>query len=101
MNGTASQITAEKPCLPPFAPDQQFLITGLLRNVCRSFYLTLRVLPEAIRPQISFAYLFARASDTVADTEAVPLAERLGILRELREWFRRPKAGTANPEDIG
>lgn len=57
----------------------------LLRATARSFYLTLRVLPAAIRPQIGFAYLVARAADTIADTEIVPLDQRLGALEKLRE----------------
>lgn len=61
------------------------LLTSLLRDVSRSFYLTLRVLPGAIRPQIGLAYLLARATDTIADTEIVPAAERIEHLRRLRE----------------
>jgi farnesyl-diphosphate farnesyltransferase len=58
---------------------------GLLRDVSRTFYLTLRVLPAKIRPQIGLAYLLARTTDTVADTELVPLEERLQALAVLRE----------------
>src|SRR5438067_1444672 len=61
------------------------LLTDLLKQVSRSFYLTLRVLPGAIRPQISLAYLLARASDTIADTALVPAATRLEALRALRQ----------------
>jgi len=61
------------------------LLTSLLRDVSRSFYLTMRVLPQAIRPQISLAYLLARATDTIADTELLPVDERLGALKQLRE----------------
>jgi farnesyl-diphosphate farnesyltransferase len=57
----------------------------LLRATARSFYLTLRVLPAAIRRQIGFAYLVARAADTIADTEIVPLNQRLESLEKLRE----------------
>ncbi|HUA65107.1 MAG TPA: phytoene/squalene synthase family protein [Alphaproteobacteria bacterium] len=57
----------------------------LLRATSRSFYLTLRVLPLAIRPQIGFAYLVARAADTIADTEIVPLNQRVEALQKLRE----------------
>jgi farnesyl-diphosphate farnesyltransferase len=60
-------------------------LNDLLRATARSFYLTLRVLPGAIRPQISLAYLLARATDTIADTEIVPLAQRLDALQKLRE----------------
>ncbi len=56
----------------------------LLRETSRSFYLTLRVLPPAVRPQIGLAYLLARATDTIADTELVPVEERLAALAALR-----------------
>ena len=64
------------------APDE--LLTRLLRDVSRSFYWTLRILPAAVRPQISLAYLLARATDTIADTEIVPLSERRAALELLR-----------------
>jgi len=57
----------------------------LLQATSRSFYLTLRVLPRAIRPQIGLAYLLARATDTIADTEILPVAARLAALQKLRE----------------
>jgi farnesyl-diphosphate farnesyltransferase len=56
----------------------------LLKATARSFYLTLRVLPARVRPQIGLAYLLARTTDTVADTEIVPLAQRLDALHQLR-----------------
>ncbi len=58
---------------------------NLLKATSRSFYLTLRVLPDAIRPQIGLAYLLARTSDTIADTELVPLEQQLDALHKLRE----------------
>jgi farnesyl-diphosphate farnesyltransferase len=61
------------------------LLTSLLKGVSRSFYLTLRVLPGAIRPQIGLAYLLARTTDTIADTELVPIDQRLQALQLLRE----------------
>jgi farnesyl-diphosphate farnesyltransferase len=57
---------------------------NLLKQVSRSFYLTLRVLPGAIRPQIGLAYLLARTTDTVADTEVLPAGHRLAALEKLR-----------------
>lgn len=60
------------------------LLTTLLREVSRSFYLTLRLLPRQVRPQIGLAYLLARATDTIADTEVVPLNHRLAALDQLR-----------------
>ncbi len=79
-------LTAEKPCLPPSSEQQpRDLLTALLREVSRSFYLTLRVLPAEIRPQISLAYLLARASDTIADTESASVPERVALLSEMRD----------------
>jgi farnesyl-diphosphate farnesyltransferase len=89
-----SQVTADKPCLPPYAGDQQRDLTRiLLRDVSRSFYLTLRVLPREIRPQISLAYLLARASDTIADTKVVPRAKRVALLRQMQTVSRVPELG--------
>lgn len=67
------------------APWDTALVEGLLRQVSRSFYLTLRVLPAGVRPQISIAYLIARAADTLADTDAVACGRRLGLLQALRQ----------------
>src|SRR5437660_4208238 len=66
-----------------YAPNQ--LLTRLLKEVSRSFYLTLRVLPARVRPQIGLAYLLARTTDTIADTEILPLDQRLAALQALRD----------------
>ena len=68
---------------------EQELLGPVLRDVSRSFYQSLRILPGAVRPQISLAYLLARTSDTLADLEIVPAAERLRAL----DWFSRRVAG--------
>lgn len=89
-----NHITADKPCLPPHREEQRRDLIGLLlKQVSRSFYLTLRVLPQPIRPQISLAYLLARATDTIADTKAVPRAKRVLLLRELQSLTRVPELG--------
>lgn len=60
------------------------LLGTLLKNVSRSFYLTLRVLPAGLREPIGLAYLLARAADTIADTAILPSTERLDLLLALR-----------------
>jgi len=65
--------------------DAAHLLTKMLKDVSRSFYLTLRVLPGAVRPQISLAYLLARATDTIADTQIISVELRLDALRLFRE----------------
>ena len=61
------------------------LLTSILRDVSRSFYLTMRMLPDPVRRQISLAYLLARTTDTIADTELVDVSFRLQSLAALRE----------------
>ncbi len=56
---------------------------ALLRSVSRSFYLTLRFLPRALREPISLAYLLARATDTIADTPEIPAPLRRETLQAL------------------
>jgi farnesyl-diphosphate farnesyltransferase len=61
------------------------LLGSLLQDVSRSFYLTLRVLPAKIRSQIGLAYLLARTTDTIADTELIAPEKRLEALKHFRE----------------
>jgi farnesyl-diphosphate farnesyltransferase len=64
------------------APDTQ--LTGdLLKSVSRSFYLSLRLLPGALRKPVSLAYLLARGTDTLADTVQVPAETRREKLKAL------------------
>jgi farnesyl-diphosphate farnesyltransferase len=72
------------------------LPTNLLRATSRSFYLTLRVLPARVRPQIGLAYLLARTTDTIADTELIPLAQRLDALKQFRERILGQNAAPLN-----
>lgn len=60
------------------------ILPEILKRVSRSFYLTLRILPDGVRKPIGLAYLFCRTADTLADTSLIPPGERLKVL----EWFR-------------
>lgn len=57
----------------------------ILAAVSRSFYLTIRLLPERLRSPIGLAYLLARTSDTIADSSAAAPAARLGHLAAFEE----------------
>lgn len=74
------------------------LLTRLLKDVSRSFYLTLRIMPGAVRGPIGLGYLLARTTDTVADTGVLPPGRRLDALRQLRERIR---GATTRPLDFG
>src|SRR5205807_10342207 len=56
---------------------------SILASVSRSFYLSIRLLPKKLRDPVSLGYLLARASDTIADTTAVPIELRTEKLRLL------------------
>jgi farnesyl-diphosphate farnesyltransferase len=79
---------------------QTELLGDLLRATARSFYLTLRVLPAAVRPQIGLAYLLARTTDTIADTEVLPLAQRLSALRALAGRIAGASAESLNFDEL-
>ena len=66
----------------------------VLRSVSRSFYLSLRILPAALREPLSLAYLLARATDTIADTPEPPVALRTNALSQLAAGIQ----GTAGRE---
>jgi farnesyl-diphosphate farnesyltransferase len=55
-------------------------LLALLKEVSRTFYISVRLLPKRIRMAIALGYLLARASDTIADTNRLPPAERIGLL---------------------
>jgi len=67
------------------AEQRNQLLGPLLKEVSRSYYLTLRVLPSKIRSQIGLAYLLARTTDTIADTGLVAPDKRLQALKDLKE----------------
>ncbi len=62
----------------------------LLRHVSRSFNLSIRLLPQALQAPVAIGYLLARATDTVADTTALPLAERQVLLDRMTEAIAAP-----------
>jgi len=68
-------------------------VTTLLREVSRSFYFTLRVLPAAVRAPIGLAYLLARTTDTIADTELLGVEIRLEALERWRERIMGREGG--------
>lgn len=58
-------------------------LLSLLKTVSRSFYLSVRCLPERIRATVAVGYLVARASDSIADTNKLEADRRLRALSVL------------------
>lgn len=59
------------------------ILGPVLRDVSRSFYLSIRLLPRKLREPVGLAYLLARSTDTIADTTGIPAATRMETLRQL------------------
>ena len=70
----------------------QHLYGNILKGVSRSFYLTLRILPVAVREPIALAYLLARAADTLADTTVLPREQRLAQLQKFNAYVAAPES---------
>jgi len=74
----------------------QALGRTILRSVSRSFYLSIRFLPQQLREPIALAYLLARTTDTVADTTRIPGAARMEALKMLSDEIQ----GKASREEV-
>ena len=89
--------------------DARELGRDVLKGVSRSFYLSLRLLPAPMREPAGIAYLLARASDTIADSAAIPSEERMAFLdlharqvaglAEAVPWPQRLIGGTPDPQE--
>lgn len=71
------------------------LLGELLKNVSRSFYLSIRVLPASMREPVGVAYLLARSADTIADTRALAPEDRLERLLAFRSQVQGPSSEAA------
>lgn len=71
----------------------------LLERTARSFHLTLRLLPRAVRGEASLGYLLARATDTIADSSSLPAPRRADMLRSAVSSLARETIEGYSPED--
>jgi farnesyl-diphosphate farnesyltransferase len=72
----------------------------ILRGVSRSFDLSIRLLPPALQAPVAMGYLLARATDTVADTTALPLAERQLLLDHMTQAIAEPRTNEAKDLEL-
>ena len=68
-----------------------YLLRDILKRVSRSFYLTIAILPQAVRNQVALAYLLARAADSIADSGRLDDTERLQALRQFKKLVQPGK----------
>lgn len=69
---------------------------SILRDVSRSFFLSIRLLPRELRDPVALAYLLARSTDTIADTTRVAVEERVRLLSALAEAIQRGDEGVTD-----
>jgi farnesyl-diphosphate farnesyltransferase len=72
------------------------LLGPVLRDVSRSFYVSIRLLPRRLREPVGLAYLLARATDTLADTREIPATLRKQTLGTLASTIQ----GNAPPDQV-
>jgi farnesyl-diphosphate farnesyltransferase len=72
----------------------------ILQGVSRSFGLTIRLLPPALQAPVGIGYLLARATDTVADTTALPLTERQVLLDRMTLAIATPDASASEHPEL-
>jgi len=75
-------------------------LKGILKNVSRTLYLSINILPAKVRASMALGYLFCRALDTVTDCpgpdnalkrDILALARRLGDQKIYSELFEKIK----------
>ncbi|MDP3092094.1 MAG: phytoene/squalene synthase family protein [Nitrospira sp.] len=66
----------------------------------RLFYTTLVVVPADVRDQVGLGYLFARAADTIADTDLIDRSRRLDFLSQLKAQFVSDQISWSQIRDI-
>ena len=81
-------------------------IKTILKNVSRTLYLSVNILPEPVKTSMGMGYLLCRVMDTVVDCPGIGGAEKLEVLALMRgldkpgnsdELLRRMRALSAAP----
>jgi len=65
-------------------------LNELLKQTSRSLYLSASLLPQAVRPAFSVAYLLCRYADTIADTSLLPAEKRLEWIEIFPSFVTQP-----------
>jgi farnesyl-diphosphate farnesyltransferase len=76
-------------------------VPALLARVSRSFYLSIRLLPAAVRQPVAVGYLLARTSDTLADAPGLQTDERRALLDRFEAALHGEAAAAPLPTPAG
>lgn len=70
-------------------------IKSILKNVARTLYLSVKIMPEPVKSSMGMGYLLCRVMDTVVDDPAIGPEDKLEILRLMRGLDKRGNADQA------
>ncbi len=70
-------------------------IKGVLKNVSRTLYLSVNILPEPVRSAMGMGYLLCRVMDTVVDSPAIGTSEKRELLALMRGFHKPANSGAA------
>ncbi len=59
-------------------------IKSILKNVARTLYLSVKIMPEPVKTSMGMGYLLCRVMDTVVDDPAIGAGDKLEVLRLMR-----------------
>ena len=69
----------------------------IAQREAKNFYYAFRVLPEHKRDAMCAVYAFMRRADDISDDEAMPIAERRGVMQEwLESWRSARRTGVSD-----
>lgn len=76
------------------------MLDTLLLKTSRTFALSIPLLPDPARTEITVAYLLFRIADTLEDETAVPLDARLTGMRLMRSMLADGEADDVSPDEL-
>src|SRR3990167_585519 len=80
-------------------------LNEILKKVSRTFYFSLKILPQRLRSPLALTYLLARSADTITDTDLLSAERRLHWLGQLKkrllESSHEPMGPSFNQELAG
>jgi farnesyl-diphosphate farnesyltransferase len=74
--------------MPAFSGD----LKGILKDVSRTLYLSIKILPDPLKTVMSMGYLVARAMDTIVDCPAIDAGAKIEMLRLVRSLENKNNA---------
>ena len=68
-------------------------IKNILKNVARTLYLSVKIMPEPVKTSMGMGYLLCRVMDTIVDNPGIGAEDKLEILKLMRGLDKPENAG--------